>query len=284
MPLYIGDYLKDTMRLNTMEHGAYMLLLMDYWVNGAPPDNDDTLAKIARTTAKEWAKMRLTLAAYFQVQDGFWFHKRVEEELVKAGTRVLTKRASGRAGGIAARGKSGRKPNSKKIAEPIADQIGKNTPSPSPSPSPEERTNLELPREDAPVFQFCAALGIDWRSDQSRIHWPALLHEAQAEGLDFKTHILPAALETRARGKASIEYALKVARSKRDAQAKTPPPAPAEIEYADERRWFKRMEIFRETGTWLEKWGPKWGEPGCLCPPEAIPPFLDRRPQAQGAG
>ena len=48
MPLYIGDYLKDTTRLTAEQHGAYLLLMMDYWVNGPLPANDSSLAMVSK--------------------------------------------------------------------------------------------------------------------------------------------------------------------------------------------------------------------------------------------
>lgn len=84
MPLYIADYLADTTRLSTEQHGAYLLLIMDYWRNGAPPDDDATLANITKLDVKTWRKHRPLLQKLFTLQDGDWHHKRIDEELLKA--------------------------------------------------------------------------------------------------------------------------------------------------------------------------------------------------------
>lgn len=85
MPLYVGDYLADTGRLTTEGHGAYLLLLMDYWRNGPPPDNDEQLASIVRLPLARWKKLRPNLALFFQIEAGLWRQKRAEQEMHKAG-------------------------------------------------------------------------------------------------------------------------------------------------------------------------------------------------------
>lgn len=81
MPLYIADYLADTTRLSTIEHGAYVLLIMEYWRNGGLPDNDRQLANIAKLSLAQWKKMRPIIQGFFR--DG-WRHKRIDDELAHA--------------------------------------------------------------------------------------------------------------------------------------------------------------------------------------------------------
>lgn len=80
MPLYIADYRADTGHLTAAEHGAYLLLIMHYWVSGRLPDDDRMLARIACMTPAEWRKARPVVASFF---DEGWRHKRIDRELTR---------------------------------------------------------------------------------------------------------------------------------------------------------------------------------------------------------
>jgi uncharacterized protein YdaU (DUF1376 family) len=91
MPLYIADYLADTRRLSTLEHGAYMLLIMDYWRNGSLPNDDAKLARIAGLSGREWKVVRESIAPLFH--DG-WKHKRIDAELIRSAEKSNSARLS----------------------------------------------------------------------------------------------------------------------------------------------------------------------------------------------
>lgn len=96
MPLYVADYLSDAAHLNTLEHGAYLLLIMTYWQRGeALPNDDKKLARIARLGPREWNRLRPTLSEFFQVSCGTWSHSRVERELSNVRAKSLKKRNGG---------------------------------------------------------------------------------------------------------------------------------------------------------------------------------------------
>lgn len=82
MPLYVADYMADAAHLSTVEHGAYLLLIMTYWQRGCPlPADDRKLARIVRMTDDEWRDVRDTLAEFFRVTGDAWSHKRIDQEL-----------------------------------------------------------------------------------------------------------------------------------------------------------------------------------------------------------
>lgn len=84
MPLYIGDYLADTGHLTTEQHGAYLLLMMHYWMRGGLPRDENQLAAIARMPVDKWRSNCHTLASFFASD---WRHPRIESELTK--TRLI---------------------------------------------------------------------------------------------------------------------------------------------------------------------------------------------------
>ena len=95
MPLHPGDYLADAAHLTTIEHGAYFLLILNYWQRGEALAADDRkLARICRLTDAEWAEVKPSLAEFFIEEDGLWKHKRIEAELVKAAEKSEKARAS----------------------------------------------------------------------------------------------------------------------------------------------------------------------------------------------
>jgi uncharacterized protein YdaU (DUF1376 family) len=110
MPLWIGDYLADTMHLTAAQHGAYLLLLMAHWRRrDGLPNDPDFLRQTARCTEAEWNenpnKAGLSIAqamlTFFEVRDGKLIHKRLLAERVKADTRYAKLSAAGRKGGKA---------------------------------------------------------------------------------------------------------------------------------------------------------------------------------------
>jgi uncharacterized protein YdaU (DUF1376 family) len=84
MPLFIGDYLADTSRLTTEQHGAYLLLIMDYWRNGPPPDDDSVLQNITKMREQEWQKSKQIVMKFFDLVDGKYTHSRIDKELSDA--------------------------------------------------------------------------------------------------------------------------------------------------------------------------------------------------------
>lgn len=96
MPLYVADYLQDTNHLSTVEHGAYLLLIMHYWSKGKLPVEPERLARIARLPLEQWSSIASSIAEFFDEQ---WQHARIDQELADARLRHERRAEAGRNGG-----------------------------------------------------------------------------------------------------------------------------------------------------------------------------------------
>src|SRR5437762_10396818 len=84
MPLYCADYLADTSRLTIEQHGAYLLIIMDYWRNGPPPSDKATIARILGITPDAWSALAPAVLPFFRHESGYLRHKRIDKELAEA--------------------------------------------------------------------------------------------------------------------------------------------------------------------------------------------------------
>jgi uncharacterized protein YdaU (DUF1376 family) len=84
LPLYTGDYLRDTRHLTPAKHGIYLLALMYCWdTQGPMPLDEQECAGICNCrSADEIDAMRYVLQRYF-VDDG-WYNKRMAEIVAQA--------------------------------------------------------------------------------------------------------------------------------------------------------------------------------------------------------
>jgi len=92
MPFWVGDYLKDTMHLNTQQHGAYMLLLFHMWSTNAPSNstsNETSIAKallkhcpsICKMNKSEWDEIKDDILEFFIIDGDYVVSKRLTEQL-----------------------------------------------------------------------------------------------------------------------------------------------------------------------------------------------------------
>jgi len=99
MPLYIRDYLGDTMHLTTQEHGAYMLIIMAMWLAGGSLTTDPSqLARIARMSPKEWAQISPTIMRFFKFRHDEMTHSRISAELAKSQKIISVRSTAGKRG------------------------------------------------------------------------------------------------------------------------------------------------------------------------------------------
>lgn len=125
MAFYPADYLRDTRRLTPAQHGAYLLLIMEYWIAGGLPDDDGQLARVVGMAPAEWRKTKPVVQAFFH--DG-WRHTRIDEELAKANAKHERRQEAGKRGGLA-----------KAAAKQNPSNAGSNALASSSQPQPEER-------------------------------------------------------------------------------------------------------------------------------------------------
>ena len=188
MPIFTGDYLRDTRHLSPLRHGVYLLALMHCWDSKGPmPLDEQEAAGICNCrSSDEIEALRYILGRYFIKMDDGHYNKRMSEEVAK------TERLSGafrEAGLKSAEARRAKARGASTKVEPTFNQPSSKveprlvSPSPSPSPSHEEEYSgksvspaVEEPKP-APRKRSAEALGsrlpADWALPLALGQWAA---------------------------------------------------------------------------------------------------------------
>jgi uncharacterized protein YdaU (DUF1376 family) len=132
LPLWTDAYLGDTSHLTTIEHGAYLLLLMSAWRSPdcRLPNDDKLLARFTRLNPGQWKRIKPIILSFFDIKGDWIYQGRLtdEREAVKqhcerqsrkSKARWLKNKESGDAGGMPRECRS-------------------DAPTPTPTPTPKE--------------------------------------------------------------------------------------------------------------------------------------------------
>jgi uncharacterized protein YdaU (DUF1376 family) len=101
MPLFVADYLADTAHLTTIQHGAYMMLIMNYWQRGGPLPNDDSrLARIVGLSVRNWQQIKGPVLEFFETgtDSGPQLRqRRIDRELCRVADKSLKSKKAAQA-------------------------------------------------------------------------------------------------------------------------------------------------------------------------------------------
>jgi uncharacterized protein YdaU (DUF1376 family) len=251
MPLFVADYLADTAHLSAAEHGAYLMLIMNYWQREKPlPADDRKLARIARMSDDEWAAAKPTLAEFFVVEDE-WRHARIDQEIAVAQQKSAKAKASARAS-VAARQANAERPLNDRSADAELlgeDREGKKEPLPESKSSTTNVRSVDKPTRPVPDSHF-------------EEFWKAYPHRGEAsdprkpakDKFDraVKRGVDPAAIIAGAKRFAEIEHRAGRAGTEKCAQAVTWLNQERWNDYAAAAQPARPEQIFVKLGT--EEW------------------------------
>lgn len=277
-PFKIGDYVRDTMRLSTEGHGAYLLLILDYYATEqAPPDDDEVLAAITKLPVDVWkAKHRRTIEVFFEVRDGRWHHDRIETEIAER-TEKHTKAVEKATKASAARHSKAtsetppRKPRAapKPAAAPAQASLQDDT-STSTSTSP-------LRGEEAPPARFASqGLGTpipkDWMPTmEARTTALAAAITDEEFGAEVRKFVATKTADGAFSNDWDASFAVWIEREiqfrEKRAQA-TKAKAPPRIEVNVSENWDAACDQWVKLGRWPRNHGPDPSSPACRAPPD----------------
>lgn len=132
MPLFTDSYLADTRHLSTIQHGAYLLLLMTAWRDPdcSLPQDDNFLSKMAGMDQRTWQNNKQVILSFFHSENGRFYQKRLSRE-----RKYVVQLSNRNSDAAKARWL---KNNNSNDANALPDLCKTYAPTPTPTPTPKE--------------------------------------------------------------------------------------------------------------------------------------------------
>lgn len=280
-PLWTDAYLADTGHLTTIEHGAYMLLLMTMWrAGGSLPNDDKQLARYARMTTAQWARIKPTMMPFFKVVSDSITQGRLTDEL-----GIVRRRSEKQSDSAKAKW---RKEHNKRHASAYAESGGRDMPdvcqidAPTPTPTIEEDKSSSLLSGTGPDhasgkkgrIAYSEAFEIFWSSypktenmgkKETFDAWKKLTAEDQQQCIQG---VPGYAAYLRKNPDIQTLHACRFISKRRFEGFAS---AASHSTSADNTAWAKRLSYARRHQQWSARdWGPRPGLPGCMVPSSLI--------------
>lgn len=135
LPLFTDAYLADTRHLTTLQHGAYLLLLMTAWRTKtcSLPDDDKQLARYASMGLATWKRNKDVLLSFFSKdKNGMWIQNRLTDEFIFCTERRNKNIKAGMASAL-------KRHETTSTVVGTKTQRKANEPYPNPNPNPKEK-------------------------------------------------------------------------------------------------------------------------------------------------
>ena len=207
MQLYVADYLADTMHLTTEEHGAYLLLIFNYWQTGKPIPVS-RLARIARLTNDRWTDVERTLSEFFIERDGEWMHERIERDLEALHATQAQRIAAGKASAEARKnaGKGGAKASRNARSTTVEIPLNENSTNKeekrreeniqdqkhvAPAPAPVKSKPCKFDPLTAKPTNVSDQAWADWCQHRREIHKPLTAKSCEQQAKALEGHATP---------------------------------------------------------------------------------------------
>lgn len=287
LPLWTDAYLADTGHLTTIEHGAYLLLLITMWrAGGTLPNDDKKLARYARMTAGQWARIKPNMMPFFTITPDGITQGRLTDEL-----GIVRQKSEKQSNSAKAKW---RKEHNKRHADADAEGGTRDMPdecqsaAPISTPTVEEDKSSsvlsetssddasERPKKAKRKLAYTEAFETFWQSyprtpnmskAEAFTEWKKLDADERAACIAavpaFKDFL-------KTKPTLEIQHACRFI-SKRRFEGFLPGPGAINALVSDQQ-WAKRLRYGRKESKWASDWGPRPGDPGCLVPEHLIEP------------